>query len=89
MSAKSKIHRAKLNEWTIRLADQKSSGLSVPERCRLNNLTTHKYFYWKRLLKEATAEQMLPDIVPIIISDTASQYSKSAYKAFPPLAGTS
>ena len=65
MSTKSLLHQAKLNEWASRFADQKTSGLSVSEWCKQNNLTEYKYYYWKRLLKEEAIEQVLPDIVPL------------------------
>lgn len=65
MSAKSTIHQVRLNEWAIRISEQKASGLSVPDWCEQNNLTVHQYFYWKRQLKTQAVKQMLPDIVPI------------------------
>lgn len=69
MSTKSMLHQARLNEWASRFADQKSSGLTVTEWCKQANLSEHKYFYWKRLLKEEAIEQVLPDIVPLAITD--------------------
>lgn len=65
MSAKSTIHQVRLNEWAIRISEQKASGLSVPDWCEQNSLTVHQYFYWKRQLKSQAVKQMLPDIVPI------------------------
>ena len=65
MTTKSKIHQAHLNEWATLLADHKASGLSVTEWCKLNNTTIHKYFYWKRLLKDEAVNQLIPDIVPV------------------------
>ena len=59
------LHQANLNEWSKHLADQKSSGLSVMEWCKLNNLSKYQYFYWKRQLKEEAFEQVLPEIVPL------------------------
>ncbi len=72
MSTNSMIHKAKLNEWAARLADQKASGLSVSEWCRQNNLSQYKYFYWKRLLKEETVKQVLPDIVQLAMPPAAT-----------------
>ena len=65
MSTKSTIHQARLNEWVIRLSDQKASGLSVADWCERNNFSVYQYFYWKRQLKTQAVKQMLPDIVPI------------------------
>ena len=64
MSTRSIIHQATLNEWVSRIKEQKTSGLSVSEGCRQNNISRDKYFYWKRQLKEEVVEQSLPDIVP-------------------------
>ncbi len=86
MSTKSLLHQAKLNDWASRFADQKASGLSVTDWCKQNNLTEYKYYYWKRLLKEETIEQALPDIVPLAmpsvpvntqVSELASETSAS------------
>ena len=57
MSTRSIIHQATLNEWVSRIKEQKSSGLSVSEWCRQNNISRDKYFYWKRQLKEEVVEQ--------------------------------
>lgn len=65
MSTKSLIHQARLNEWAVRITDQKSSGLSVTEWCQQNNLSKYKFFYWQHLLKDEAVTQMLPDIVPL------------------------
>ena len=65
MSTKSMLHQAKLNEWASRFADQKSSGLTVSDWCKQNALSEHKFFYWKRQLKEEAIEQALPEIVPL------------------------
>ena len=65
MSTRSMLHQANINEWSKRIADQKSSGLSVMEWCKLNNLSKYQYFYWKRQLKEEAFEQVLPEIVPL------------------------
>ena len=65
MSTKSKIHQARLNEWAVLFSEQKASGLSVSDWCEKNNLSIHKYFYWKHLLKEEAVSQMLPEIIPI------------------------
>ena len=70
MSTRSIIHQATLKEWASRIKEQKSSGLSVSEWCRQNNLSKDKYFYWKRQLKTEVVEQALPDIVPLAVPST-------------------
>ena len=65
MNAKQKLHQIHLQEWTVRFADQKASGLTVRQWCEQNNLSFHTYNYWKHLLKEEVVDQALPDIVPL------------------------
>ena len=68
MNAKQKLHQVHLQEWAIRFADQKASGLTVRQWCEQNNLSFHTYNYWKHLLKEEVVDQVLPDIVPLSLS---------------------
>ena len=75
MNARQKLHQIHLQEWTVRFADQKASGLTVRQWCEQNNLSFHTYNYWKHLLKEEVVEQALPDIVPLslpVLSDSVS-----------------
>ena len=65
MNARQKLHQVHLQEWAIRFADQKASGLTVRQWCEQNNLSFHTYNYWKHLLKEEVVDQALPDIVPL------------------------
>ena len=67
MNAEQKLHQVHLQEWAIRFADQKASGLTVRQWCEQNSLTFHTYNYWKHLLKEEVVSQALPDIVPLSI----------------------
>ena len=73
MNARQKLHQIHLQEWTVRFAEQKASGLTVRQWCKQNNLSFHTYNYWKHLLKEEVVEQALPDIVPLslpVLSDS-------------------
>ncbi|MCR5338491.1 MAG: hypothetical protein K6E75_08030 [Lachnospiraceae bacterium] len=79
MSTRSMLHQAKLNEWASRFADQKSSGLSVAAWCEQNNISQHKFFYWKRQLKEEAIEQVLPDIVPIAMPSVQTNEIPTTY----------
>ena len=75
MNARQKLHQIHLQEWAIRFADQKASGLTVRQWCEQNKLSFHTYNYWKHLLKEEVVEQALPDIVPLslpVLSDSSS-----------------
>ena len=67
MNTKQKLHQIHLNEWAIRFSEQKSSGLTVKQWCEQNNFSIHTYNYWKHILKEELASQILPDIIPITI----------------------
>ena len=70
MNTKQKLHQLRMNEWTTRFSNQKTSGLTIKEWCNQNNLSIHTYNYWKHALKEELASQVLPDIVPIVIPET-------------------
>ena len=75
MNARQKLHQSHLQEWTVRFADQKASGLTVRQWCEQNNLSFHTYNYWKHLLKEEVVDQTMPDIVPLslsVLSDSGS-----------------
>ena len=65
MNARQKLHHVHLQEWSIRFANQKVSGLTVRQWCEQNSLSFHTYNYWKHLLKEEVVDQPLPDIVPL------------------------
>ena len=70
MNARQKLHQIHLQEWAIRFADQKASGLTVRQWCEQNHLSFHTYNYWKHLLKEEVVDQVLPDIVPLLFAHT-------------------
>ena len=72
MSANQKIHQLKLNEWTARISEQKASGLPAKQWCVQNGFSIHAYNYWKHLLKEELAEQLLPDIVPLSLPSASA-----------------
>ena len=75
MNTKQKLHQIHLNEWAARFSEQKSSGLTVKQWCEQNHFSIHTYNYWKHLLKEELASQILPDIVPLTLPDSVTQVS--------------
>lgn len=77
MKTNTKIHQLRLQEWADRFSAQKSSGLTVRAWCEENGLTIHKFFYWKRALKDELARQILPDIVPLALPAPDSAFSVS------------
>ena len=81
MNAKQKLHQVHLQEWAIRFADQKASGLTVRQWCEQNKLSFHTYNYWKHLLKEEVVDQSLPDIVPLSLPVFSGSDSSSGTTA--------
>lgn len=73
MSVNQKIHQLKLNEWAAHFSEQKASGLSARQWCAQNGFSLYAYNYWKHLLKEELAEQVLPDIVPLSLPTISSE----------------
>ena len=43
-------HELLLREWQKRIKNCKSSGMSVKNWCRENNIGTKEYYYWHRRL---------------------------------------
>ena len=85
MNTTDKIHQARLNEWATLIAEQQASGLNIKDWCELNNVTLHKYHYWKHLLKDTLVDQVLPDIAPLPIpiqSENPISISNSQLKPY-------
>ena len=72
MNTRQKLHQLRMNEWATHFSDQKASGLTVREWYDQNDLSIHTYSYQKHALKEELASQILPDIVPIVISEPSA-----------------
>ncbi len=60
-------HQASLKLWASRISEQKASGILVDDWCNQNGVSRHQFYYWKRQLKEACLDSLLPDIVPITV----------------------
>lgn len=71
MSAHQKIHQANLSNWATLFKDQSESGLTIKDWCSKNNISIHKFYYWRRLAKESYVDSILPDIVPMSLPATA------------------
>ena len=69
MTTKQKLHQAQLNDWAAKFKEQKASGLTARQWCEQNDLSIHKYNYWKHKLKEEIVSQVMPDIVQLSIPD--------------------
>ena len=58
-------HRAKLQEWSARIQDCRSSGLSVRAWCRQERINATTYYRWERELLTA-ADQAPCAAVPAV-----------------------
>ncbi len=75
MNADKRIHDSKLAHWITLFQKQAESGLTVADWCSQNGLSKNAYYYWKRIAKEAYTDSVIPEIVPIDItqpSDSAT-----------------
>lgn len=75
MNAHTKLHIAKLQEWTQRFIDQRASGIGAKRWCVEHHLSYYAFTYWKRQVKEAVVDQALPDIVPLSLPVTGCRPS--------------
>lgn len=78
MNARQKLHQLHLQEWTARFSEQKASGLTVRQWFDQNNYSIHTYNYWKHILKEQVADQLLPDIVPLSLPEALPSCSDNS-----------
>lgn len=72
MNARQALRQANLAKWTALFHEQKESGLSVKEWCSQNDNSHHAFYYWKHLSKEAYVRFIIPEIIPITVSDTVT-----------------
>ena len=58
-------HAAMLQEWSVRIAECRSSGMSVKAWCAEQGITIKTYYYWeKRFITEATQQLSLRTQAP-------------------------
>ncbi len=61
MGVQAMKHAAKLQEWSVRIAECRSSGMSVKDWCAEQGIHIKTYYYWeKRFVTEATQQLSLP-----------------------------
>lgn len=54
-------HAAKVQEWSARVAECRSSGIGVKAWCREHDIALKTYYNWERqIVKEATQQYALP-----------------------------
>lgn len=49
-------HQIKLSEWSKVIAACQSSGMTVIDWCKTNNISYKAYYYWLRRVREAALE---------------------------------
>ena len=61
MGVRAMKHAALLQEWSARIAECRSSGMSVKGWCESQGIAIKRYYYWeKRFITEATQQCNLP-----------------------------
>ena len=61
MGVRAMKHAALLKEWSVRIAECRSSGMSVKGWCESQGIAIKKYYYWeKRFIAEATQQLSFP-----------------------------
>ena len=54
-------HAAKVQEWSLRVAECRGSGIGVKAWCREHGIALKTYYNWERqIVKEATRQYALP-----------------------------
>ena len=54
-------HAAKVQEWSVRIAECRGSGIGVKAWCREHGIALKTYYNWERqIVKEATQQYALP-----------------------------
>lgn len=81
MSSHSKIHQVHLDSWASLIAEQVASDLTIRQWCTQNNVSIHKYNYWKHLLKEQVTDSVLPDIVPVSLPMQKAYELRESYNS--------
>ena len=55
-------HAAKVQEWSVRIAECRGSGIGVKAWCREHGIALKTYYNWERqIVKEAMLVQVNPD----------------------------
>ena len=73
-------HRAKLQEWTARIQDCRSSGLSVRAWCRQEGINAATYYRWERELLTGVRRNGIPPSTAVTFAELPApkQVSRNA-----------
>ena len=63
--------RDKLEVWSKRVSDCRSSGMTVQQWCEENGVNSKTYYYWQRKLFELTVEQSKPVFVEMPVQSNS------------------
>lgn len=64
--------RDKLEEWSKRVSDCRSSGMTVQQWCLENGVNSKTYYYWQRKLFEMTVTETTPVFVEMPVHSHCS-----------------
>ena len=69
MNIRSETRKIRLQEWRRIIEDKISSGLTIEEYCRTNNLNVHTYKYWLHILREEELNQQYTPFTELVVAD--------------------
>lgn len=69
MNIRTETRRIRLQEWRRIIEDKISSGLTIEEYCRTNNLSVHTYKYWLHILREEELNQQHTPFTELVVAD--------------------
>lgn len=64
--------RDKLEVWSKRVSDCRSSGMTVQQWCLENGVNSKSYYYWQRKLFEMTVAETAPVFVEMPVHNHCS-----------------
>ncbi len=47
----------RIEQWKLTIQECRSSGLSITQFCKQNNLSIHAYYYWLKKIRENLVKQ--------------------------------
>lgn len=70
-------YETRLQEWSQRVADCRSSGLQVKQWCRENGIAVSTYYTWQQRVFDASAQPTESKFVELPVSCTEPQHPVS------------
>ncbi len=72
-------HDYKINFWTDRIKECRTSGMTVADWCEQNNIGVKNYYYWMRKIKREAFESLPSNCiekVPVVTNSNMPVFSK-------------